>query len=208
MSRITTEAVRCAVCGQTSSQMTLVSAYVQGTGLDGKPLGALPRVQECPHCHYAAPRLDAPAAPVVAEMVRSPAYQRWWTAQPDAPLRRVEAAARLATAGEPLPAADLQLLAAWYAEDAGDSRKAAGHRQAYLQLVQAAGQDLDPAAMLVYLDTLRQTGETHDAETLAAQLEPAYRRGAGPGGLYSRILLRIRELSRQGDTAPHTLSEV
>ena len=62
--------------------------------------------------------------------------------------------------------------------------------------------------MLVYLDTLRQTGETHDAETLAAQLEPAYRRGAGPGGLYSRILLRIRELSRQGDTAPHTLSEV
>ena len=130
MSRITTEAVCCAVCGQTSSQMTLVSAYVQGTGLDGKPLGALPRVQECPHCHYAAPRLDAPAPPAVAEMVRSPAYQRWWTAQPDAPLRRVEAAARLATAGEPLPAADLQLLAAWYAEDAGDAQKAAGHRQA------------------------------------------------------------------------------
>lgn len=208
MSQVTKVMVRCAVCGQTSAQIEQVSIFVQDRGLDQKPLGALPLIQECPHCHYAALQLSFPASPAVCELTRSPSYQNWWESQPDTVLRAAEAAARLATAGDPLNAAHMQLLAAWYAEDAGVPQKATGHRQAYLQLVQQSSQKLSPTDMLVYLDTLRQIGQTQQAEALTCQFEPAYLQGSGADGLYYRLLLRIQTLCRQGDTAPHTVSEV
>lgn len=209
MSRMMSQTVRCAVCGQESEQTVRISAFVQDTGLDQKPVGALPPVQECPHCRYAALRLDAPAPPAVCAAVQDPAYRSWWAAQPDPALRRTEAAARLAMAGgDPLAAARLQLLAAWYAEDAGQPQKAAGHRQAYLQLVEQSGQSLGPADMLVYLDTLRQAGRTEQALAAARRYEPAFLRGAGAQGLYYRLLQRQLELCGRADTAPHTMSEV
>lgn len=208
MSRILRTSVSCAVCGQSSEQMDVMSRYVPDHGLDGKPCGAPPALMECPHCHHLAQNLAAPVPEAVRRYVLSDTYARWFGAQTDPGLRRLEGAALIAAQTDLAAAARWHLAAAWYCEDHALPEKARQNRRQYLEMTLQSGCKLSPDGMLPYLDSLRQLGRPEEARALAEQLQPAFARLYEEQDPHRLVLQRELHLLDAGDFAPHLVSEV
>lgn len=210
MSRILETSVRCAVCGQSSDQLTAVSRYVPDHGLDGKPAGFDPglAVAECPHCHYMAADLERPVDDAVRDYVHSTDFTRWYAAQPDPVLRRLEGAALLAARTDTAHAARWHLLAAWYCEDKAMPDEAERNRRQYLEMTLASGRKLTPDEMLPYLDSLRRLGRFEEGLALAGQLQPAFARLYEEQDPHRTVLEAEQRFLAARDAAPHMVSEV
>lgn len=212
MANITTKkALRCAVCGKESDQQIVLSRYIADTGLDQKPVPfTLPFTLECPHCHYAADDLSAPASEDVCAYVRSAGYQESALRQQDTWLRRLENAAKIAGCQQKWAEASYRwLIAAWYCEEHDLPARAKEDRERSVQMDEAVPNlSLTPAQMLTYIDSLRQLGRFTQAEQMAVPMEPEFVRLLGAEHLLTKILRRVIELVRAGDAAPHLVSEV
>lgn len=210
MSRILNTSVRCTVCGKDSEQFETVSRYLPDYGLDSKPFGmeANADLMECPHCHYLAPDLADPVSETVRGYVCSDAYTRWFAAQTDPGLRRLEGAALIAAQTDIAAAARWHLAAAWYCEDHNMPDRARQNRRQYLEMTLDSGCKLTPDGMLPYLDSLRQLGRFDEARALAGQLQPAFARLYDEQNIHRRILLTEQHLIESRDEAPHLVSEV
>lgn len=211
MSNITTETLRCAVCGKESDQRIVLSHYTADTFLDQKPApSVLPFTLECPHCHYAADDLSAPVSEETRAYIRSTEYQEQALRQQDTWLRRLENAATIAEHQQKWAEASYRwLVAAWYCEDHALAAQARADRERSVQMDEAVPNlGLTPAQMLTYIDSLRQLGRFTRAEQVAVPLEPEFVRLLGAEHLLTKILRRITELVRAGDAAPHLVSEV
>ncbi len=211
MANIRTKTLRCAVCGQSSSQQVVLSRYVPDMGLDQKPKTAvLSFVLECPHCHYAADDLEAPASEQTRAYVRSAEYQEWALRQQDAGLRRLEGAAKIAEHERKWAEALRRwLTAAWYCEENDLPAQARENRERAVQMVEAVPDlRLTPAQMLTYIDSLRQLRRFARAEQAAARNEAGFVQALGAEHLLTRILRAELALAQKADAAPHLVSEV
>ncbi|MCS7006343.1 MAG: hypothetical protein RMM28_03735 [Thermoleophilia bacterium] len=123
--------VRCALCGELSTQMALASTSSSGApDLDLRPRGparfALPfRVQHCSSCGYCAPRIGE-CGPTAAETVSSLVYREVYErAKMPALARHLFCAALVAEGAEDRVQAAWHFVeAAWACDDAGATAQA------------------------------------------------------------------------------------
>ena len=198
---------RCAVCGKESRQsMFRPAAAEQAPDLDlrpGEPLrGTMGRwLQQCPHCHYAAPDVGR-AAPGVAQVVGAAPF-RALIADSSYPTlaRRFLAWAQVQEEiGHLHAAAEATLHAAWVADDLGLTDLARHWRQEAVALWRA-GPALDAEQEVRVIDALRRAG----AWDAAAQSADALAAQRPPEAVAQVVALEQRLIAVQ-DPHPHSLA--
>jgi tetratricopeptide (TPR) repeat protein len=211
--------VRCAICGEMSSQNVLASTSTFGPpDLDLRPQGparwALEfRVQCCPRCGYCAesigqrtPRAGRTVASViyrgVLENARMPALARHYFC-----------AALVAEAAELRGDAARRFIdAAWACDDAGAAEQARICRQRAAEMLASALEWGDvptesPVVRGVLADLLRRAGRYDEAigalEPCEGLLDPEDEEHQGT----ATVLGFIRELAEAGDDEAHSVAE-
>ncbi len=211
MSKIITQTMRCAVCGQESVQQVPLSRYVPDMGLDQKPIASkLSFALECPYCHYVAGNLSTTVTEQTKAYVLSQAYQDWAIHQETPALRRLEGAAKIAEQNqEPAAAASHWLTAAWYCEDNHLADRARIDREKAVQIIESTpALKLTPAQMLSYIDSLRQLKRFDRAAQVAQRVEQGFLQNLGSDHLLTKILQTELALLQKSDATPHLVSEV
>lgn len=197
----------CAVCGTGSRQVAFrPGPPEQAPDLDlrpGEPVrSTMARwLQQCPHCHYAAPSI-ARAHPAAAQAVAAAPFRALIVESTHPPLaRRFLAWAHvLEETGALHAAAEATLHAAWVADDLGRAELARGWRLEAVALWRS-GPTLDPEQQIRVIDALRRAHAWDDAGTAARSLLDT----APPEAVSQVATLELR-LVEAGDAGRHTVA--
>jgi len=197
----------CAVCGTTSRQAPFrPGPPEQAPDLDlrpGEPVrSTMPRwLQQCPHCHYAAPAIDQ-AHPAAAQAVAAAPFRALIAEGGHPPLaRRFLAWAHvLEETGALHAAAEATLHAAWVADDLGRTELARSWRLEAVALWRS-GPPLDAEQTIRVIDALRRAQAWDDAQhSVQALLETT-----PPEAVMQVASLELRLIGDQ-DAGRHTVA--
>lgn len=196
----------CNCCGHKFQARILKGFFSAGSDLDSNP--HQPEIYEkavlCPHCGYAASRVNAEVDGAVREAVSSSEYCKMLTDKtvPE-PVRRLALDAKLMRIRCDSKSAGYQYLtASWCARE---------HKYEYKWLLEKAVEcfaaylesnaDVDTA--LVMIDSLRQLGKFSDVRETVESLSEFV-----SDSEFKKVLLYEQALADAGDVQPHSRSEV
>jgi hypothetical protein len=199
--------VACGVCGRASRQPPFRPPLPeQAPDLDlrpGEPVrSTMARwLQQCPHCHYAAPAI-AKAHPGAAAAVSAAPFRALIQDASHPPLaRRFLAWAHvLEETGALHAAAEATLQAAWVADDATRPELASAWRQEAVALWRS-GPMLDAEQTVRVIDALRRSDAWDDAEATAAELATL-----SPPEAVGQVVALERRLVAARDAGRHTVA--
>lgn len=199
--------IACPCCGEEVEITIRRSNYIPDEGLDMKPIGAgrLPKIYECPSCHYCSPFLDGEIEPEVEAVVRSQFYQDSFKQAGDPEKRRFLSAIRLAPTMR--LAMDLWMVYCWYLEFNGEMEEAAKARENAVAIQEEyikENQDFD--VMMQRMDSLRQLGRMEEALDMIPLMKPLVNPQENPHLV--KMLIFEKKAILNGDRAPHMESEV
>jgi tetratricopeptide (TPR) repeat protein len=211
--------VRCAICGELSTQMALASTSSFGSpDLDLRPQGparwALQfRVQRCPACGYCAPRIgecDSTSAEAVSSVVYRDVLER---ARMPRLARHLFCAALVAEAAERREQAAWHFAeAAWACDDAGAAEQARTCRQRAAEMFSAAlaWGDVSAESAVVHgvrADLLRRAGRFDEALAALDAAEATLDLEEDSGSSSAVVLGYLLELVEAADDAAHNVAE-
>lgn len=199
--------VICGVCGRESRQPPFrLPPPEQAPDLDlrpGEPVRSTMQrwLQQCPHCHYAAPAI-ARAHPGAAAAVSAAPF-RALIQDASHPLlaRRFLAWAHvLEETGALHAAAEATLHAAWVADDAGRDELAHAWRMEAVALWRS-GPPLDAEQTVRVVDALRRSESWDDAEATAAEIAQL-----SPPEAVAQVITLERRLIAAQDAGRHSVA--
>lgn len=211
--------VRCALCGERSTQMSLASTSSLGPpDLDLRPSGparfALPyRVQHCASCGYCAPRIGE-CGPTTATTVSSVVYRDVYErAKMPALARHLFCAALVAEGAEERQQAAWHFVeAAWACDDSGATEQARICRQRAAEMFASAlaWGDVPADSTVVHTvraDLLRRAGRWDDALAALDAAEATIDFDDADDAPSSLVLAYLRELCEAEDDECHNAAE-
>lgn len=199
--------VACGVCGRESRQPPFrLPAPEQAPDLDlrpGEPVrSTMTRwLQQCPHCHYAAPAIAKAHPGAAAAVSAAPFRALIQDAGHPALARRFLAWGHvLEETGALHAAAEATLQAAWVADDAAKPDLAGAWRQEAVALWRS-GPPLDAEQTVRVIDALRRSEAWDDAEATAAELAML-----APPEAVGHVVALERRLVAARDAGRHTVA--
>jgi hypothetical protein len=205
LSNLYPRVVKCALCGQESTQQGLASSSSVGQDLDGRPVGMLRDTMQCwvqtcsnPQCGYCSSDITK-ELPRSRECIKSVDYRNHFTGNMNDLVKRFYCAALVSMWVPDLEGAHVFFCyAAWACDDLKIESNARAFRMLAAQLFPVGREP-------VYLaDLLRRSGNFNQAISAC----DSFRKQTGLSELSIKLLELEKKLALAKDSGPHSTKEI